>query len=319
MSACERMSGRAFALFAGLLIAMAVAVAAVAAVAATPSTALAEPYQYTIRVWGGNQGTYDGANPAVYKVDAGSTFTLDEGKVTLTGGSQYYVKGFRVSGEDALAIESFTVSEDKDFVVAYGVPGDMVSYTVNFVEYGTGNALANDQGATSRTFYGKQGDKPIVPFEYIPGYRPRYLNITGTLGPEGTNSWTLEYIALTTEEVITVVVDEGGTTGGGATGGAAGGAAGGTTGGTEGTPGGTTPGGTTPGTETIIDIDNPLASGPSSSASGSGSSSSASSGTGSTGGQQGGGLPVVAVIGGIGAAVAAAAAGIVAWLKRRKK
>ena len=278
---------RAF-VIAGLLavmLAFAAAVSHAPQAEATPG----EPYSYTIRVYCGNYGTYNGVNPYVVTVAAGGSFTLDEDAVTVTD-SKYYVKGFRVSGQDDLSLEAITVQKDMDFVVAYGVAGEMVSYTVNFVEYGTGQPLANDEGATSKTFYGKEGDKPIVPFEYVPGYRPRYLNITGTLGPEGTNSWTLEYIAVAAES------DTSGTSGGGTSGSgsdASGGTGGGsstdgttpsdgspsdgtTPGGTDAdgttpdgttpdgttpdgtTPDGTTPDGTEPPTEEIIDVDNPL-------------------------------------------------------------
>ena len=256
-----------------------------------------DPYDYTVRVFGGNDGTYDGADPYVTTVKAGDAIKLDKNAVSVDDGSKYYVKGFRVSGEDSLCSENYTVNEDTDFVVAYGVKGKMVSYTVSFVEYGTGRALTADSGVSSVTFYGKVGDKPVVPYEYITGYRPRYRNITGTLGEEGTNNWTLEYISLTTEETRTETVTTPGTTttvgggnaaggnagagagaaagaaGGNAAGGAAGGnaaggnaaggnAAGGNAAGGN-AAGGNAAGGAAnpPATEEIGDVDNPLASG----------------------------------------------------------
>ena len=266
-------------IFVALVVCALLAVVALAAATAMPSQAFAtksEPYDYTIRVFGGNEGTYDGQ--AIYKttVKAGEEFKLDSTLVAVSN-DKYYAKGFREGGKDELAQEAFTVNKDMDFVVAYGVKGEMVSYTISFVEYGTGNALANDQGATSVTYHGKQGDKPVVAYEYVPGYRPRYLNVTGTLGPEGSNNWELEYIPLATTEVVetttTTTATEGGaaaagTEGGAATGGAAaagtegGAAAGGTEGGaaTGGTEGGAATA-TPPETEQIIDVDNPLAGG----------------------------------------------------------
>ncbi|MDO4890113.1 MAG: hypothetical protein Q3963_02035, partial [Coriobacteriaceae bacterium] len=87
--------------------------------------------------------------------------------------------------------DSVPVYEDLDFVVSYGVKGNMVSYTLHFVERGTGRVLADPV-----TYYGNLGDKPVAAFEYVSGYRPLYRNITGTLGPEGSNDWTFEYVRL---------------------------------------------------------------------------------------------------------------------------
>lgn len=258
-----------------------------------------DPYNYTVRVYGGNEGTY--ASQGVYEttVAAGGEMTLSIEDAVPTD-DKYYVKGFRISGQDGLFDRAtFNVNEDMDFVVAYGVRGDQVAYTLSFVEYGTGRQLADPV-----TYYGNVGDKPVVAYEYIDGYRPRYLNITGTLQESG-NDWTFEYIPATTVAATTEggTTTGGTTTGGTATGGTATGgtatggtatggtatggtATGGTAaGGTEGTAaggtatGGTAAGGTAAGgaagaagtegtaiatepqTEEIRDIDNPLASG----------------------------------------------------------
>lgn len=249
--------------FVALVACVLLAATALAAMAA-PSQAYAEgdgPYKYTIRVFGGNEGTYDGAEVFETTVDAGSSYSLDRGLASVSN-DKYYVKGFRISGQDELAKEAFTVDKDMDFVVAYGVTGEMVSYTVSFVEYGTGNPLTADSGVSSVTFTGKVGDKPIVPYEYVTGYRPRYLNITGTLKEDG-NNWTLEYIPLTAGETVVTETTEGTAEGGAAAGGAAagtaeGGAAGGAAAGTEDAAGGASA--TPPETEEIGDVDNPLVS-----------------------------------------------------------
>ena len=169
-----------------------VALVAALAFSVLPAYATAgDPYTYTVRVFGGNEGTYAGQEMYETTVAAGGEMKLniDDAKAT---NDKYYVKGFRVSGHDELFDRaSFTVNEDMDFVVAYGVSHDQVSYTLNFVEYGTGRQLADPV-----TYYGNAGDKPVVAYEYIDGYRPRYLNITGTL-QEGGNSWTFEYIPAT--------------------------------------------------------------------------------------------------------------------------
>ncbi len=199
-TACART--RALAGVAALLLAA--FVAAVLCMAAAPSQAYA--YQYTVRVLGGNEGTVGASTVQMQnddtklgtvkdgivslQVDKGDFVKLDTGSVTLNDGSKYYVKGFRLSGQDAQHATSFAVIEDMDFVVSYGVQGDMVPYTLHFVEYQTGEVLADPI-----TYYGNVGDKPVASFEYIPGYRPLYRNITGTLAASG-NDFTFEYVAL---------------------------------------------------------------------------------------------------------------------------
>ena len=135
---------------------------------------------------------------------------------------------------------SFEVTGDQEYVVAYGIKGDQVAYTINYQD-ANGNKLADSQ-----TFYGNVGDKPVVAYTYIDGYTPEYRNLTKTLSANAAeNVFTFNYlpyetvtvttpgqtITNTTEQTVTV---PGGTTT--------------TTGGTTGTTGGTT--GTTGGTGT---------------------------------------------------------------------
>ena len=135
---------------------------------------------------------------------------------------------------------SFEVTGDQEYVVAYGIKGDQVAYTINYQD-ANGNKLADSQ-----TFYGNVGDKPVVAYTYIDGYTPEYRNLTKTLSVNAAeNVFTFNYlpyetvtvttpgqtITNTTEQTVTV---PGGTTT--------------TTGGTTGTTGGTT--GTTGGTGT---------------------------------------------------------------------
>ena len=142
---------------------------------------------------------------------------------------------------------SFEVTGDQEYVVAYGIKGNQVAYTINYQD-ANGNKLADSQ-----TFYGNVGDKPVVAYTYIDGYTPEYRNLTKTLSANAAeNVFTFNYlpyetvtvttpgqtITNTTEQTVTV---PGGTTT--TTGGTTG-----TTGGTTGTTGGTT--GTTGGTGT---------------------------------------------------------------------
>ena len=65
---------------------------------------------------------------------------------------------------------TFQVDGDRDFVVAYGIKGDMVAYTVNYQD-AAGNALLE-----SDTYYGNPGERQYVSSRYVDGYVPQALN-----------------------------------------------------------------------------------------------------------------------------------------------
>lgn len=213
----------------------------------------ADEYGYTVTVSAGNKGTINGADKDVSTdLAKGSTVTLNINDVQVTD-SKYYVKGFRLSGrdnEEALAAPSFTVTGDADYVVAYGVKGNMVAYTVNYLD-ADGNTLA-----PSSTFYGNVGDKPVVAYQYIENYVPQALALTKTLSAnEAENVFDFIYTpgesgtVIETTTTVTTVVGAPATTGG--TAGAAGGTgAAGEAGTTEGT-------GETPETEGGGTVENP--------------------------------------------------------------
>lgn len=221
--------------------------------ASAMSVMAAEPYTYKITLSAGNKGTIGGQSK-IEQADlaAGSTVTFNLNDIQVTD-DKYYVKGIRLSGRDndeALAAPAFTIDGDADYVVAYGIKGNMVAYTVNYQD-ASGNALAESQ-----TFYGNIGDKPVVAYRYIENYIPDALALTKTLSDnESENVFTFTYtpgatdrIVETTTTVTTTVPGTATPTGAAGTTGTAGttGAAGGTTaGGT--TAGGTTTGGTTTG------------------------------------------------------------------------
>ncbi len=227
--------------------------------ASAMSVMAAEPYTYKITLSAGNKGTIGGQSK-IEQADlaAGSTVTFNLNDIQVTD-DKYYVKGIRLSGRDndeALAAPAFTIDGDADYVVAYGIKGNMVAYTVNYQD-ASGNALAESQ-----TFYGNIGDKPVVAYRYIENYIPDALALTKTLSDnESENVFTFTYtpgatdrIVETTTTVTTTVpgtatpTGAAGTTGTAGTTGAAGGttASGTTAGGT--TTGGTTTGGTAGGT-----------------------------------------------------------------------
>lgn len=168
------------------------------AMLATSTPAIAEDYQYTIRVFPGNRGMLP-SDPVVVTVPKGGDIDLYQVATADITDAKYVQTGFRMSGQDTLYGNGRVngVTEDMDFVIAYGVEADVVAYTLQFVEYGTGRELAEP-----KTYYGKDGDKPVAAYEHIAGYRPRYLAITGTLHKDEENVWTFEYVPLGNGETI---------------------------------------------------------------------------------------------------------------------
>ena len=302
--------------FGRTLCALALATATCGALA-TP--AFAGPIkEYTVRVYAGNEGTVNGKSVDQTTVSA-TTPSQDPGRVNLrtqfpaevNDNSKYYVKGYRISGKDSNdqsfennhvsysddssymndpydgLVADVPITESTDFIVAYGVRGNMENVTIRFVVQGTGQELG------TRTVEGKVGDRIVEGYEYFDNYRPLYRNITGTVKDSSTdanaNVWTLEYVPVTsatstttteggtTTTVTTVTGGGGGTTTTTVTGGGGGGTDnGGTTttttdnGGDTGDNGGnggnggnastTTTVQEPPATQEILDVDNPLAS-----------------------------------------------------------
>lgn len=214
-----------------------------------------ESYTYTVTFHAGNHGVFpegryteflsvigasgnvegwqaeraaDGRTITVSGIPAGAQVSYDAaaaGAVELTEGGRYYVLGVRRSGYDNAEVGNMlTVSRDLDYVAAYGVPGDMTNYRVNY-EDEAGNTLAE-----SRIYSGKVGDRPVAAYRYIEGYRPQAYNLTKTLSKNETeNVFTFVYTRVRTG---------GGSGGGGGTAGdAGGGAAAGTPDAGTGTPG----------------------------------------------------------------------------------
>lgn len=156
------------------------------------------PYTYTVRIFAGAQGTINGQEVLVFSNLAPNTrvnFDLDS--VGLTNGDKYYVKGIRESGRDnnTVSTPSILVSGDVDYVVAYGLLGSSVAYTVRYVDE-EGNELA-----PADTYYGNVGDKPVVSYAYIEGYQPQAYNLTRTLSENAAdNVFTFTYTRVETGE-----------------------------------------------------------------------------------------------------------------------
>jgi len=153
--------------------------------------AFAAKYTYTVRVFAGAQGTVDGGEVVTFSdLKYGDRVTFDINRVALHNDSKYYVRGIRESGRDnaTVAAPSILVTGDIDYVVAYGIRGSTVAYTVNYQDV-EGNTLL-----PSETYYGNVGDKPVVAFRYVEGYQPKAYNLTKTLSENAAdNIFTFYY------------------------------------------------------------------------------------------------------------------------------
>lgn len=202
MRRMKKMERRNFFMRVGAVL---IAVCMIAALA-IPAFAADATYSYTVRIFPGDKGTVDGGkDPIVKVVEPGYSWSasdFDYGSRAASDTDKYYVRGLREAGRDNnttnnLINPAFTVDQDIDLVVAYGVKGSDVEYTINYVDYASGAELME-----SRTYHGNVGDKPAVAYLYIEGYVPQYENITGTLAADpAKNVWTFYYIDADDESV----------------------------------------------------------------------------------------------------------------------
>ena len=175
-------------------------------------------YKYEVTVYAGNQGafadasavrvedpgaviTQNGDKIVVSNITPGTHISIDaaaQGKVSVTN-EKYYVKGVRISGRDNSEYNNpgFAVDSDVEYVVAYGIAGNLVSYTVRY-EDESGKELAPEA-----TYYGNVGDKPILAYTFVDGYEPQTYNLTKTLSENAAeNVFTFVYRPVQTEVII---------------------------------------------------------------------------------------------------------------------
>ena len=180
------------------------------------------PYKYTVTVNSGIQGVYTNGSQTGKTVSKqyapGETVYIsindkaNNNYVTLNNDvkDKYYVKGFRVSGHDAGDLKTsenettgftsltFNASCDVSYTAVYGLAGDLVKYTVNYIDKDSGAAVA-----TSDEYYGMPGDKPVVSYRYVKGYMPSVFSMRKTLSAdESENVFTFEYEEANAENTI---------------------------------------------------------------------------------------------------------------------
>ena len=142
-----------------------------------------EEYSYTVTVYSGGQGTFEGGKKELtYPVSYGESFTIDINELPeiTVSDEKYSPWGLRVSGRDdhdnkVIQSETITVTEDIAYVVAYGIKNNLAEYTVQYLDT-DGNPLLQEA-----TYYGTIGDKPVVSFRFIENYLPDAYNKTKTI------------------------------------------------------------------------------------------------------------------------------------------
>ncbi len=168
---------------------------AAGSIAVTAAAAEKKEYTYTVRFFSGARGTFGGKELVTFKnLKEGDRVSFRQADVTLEKGSKYYIKGIRESERDNNTVSSqssFVVTGDQDYVVAYGIKGNSVGYTVRYVDT-DGRQLLPDE-----TYYGNIGDRPVIAYQYVENYRPQAYNLTGTLKEnEAENVFTFTYTAI---------------------------------------------------------------------------------------------------------------------------
>jgi hypothetical protein len=195
-----------------------------------PSPAFAVDRQYTERIYSGNVGAINGTVNGVYideNVNYGDTITIVQGEsgdyyktadgtqIAITADEEYFVKGLKESGKEKFST-GYDVKRDQDYVVAYGIKGQRVQYTVQYLLWGSNTKLASDAH-----FYAEIGDSPVTSYIYIDGY-VNYRRSTKVLTdkPE-ENILFVYYTKPGTPTTTTTTVVEGGGGGGAAVAGGA--------------------------------------------------------------------------------------------------
>ncbi len=195
-----------------------------------------QPYTYTVTISAGMRGTFNeytlDSITVVGKSEQQIVKTLNEDQTVITISNlqygdrlivdfaireeknpititqtKYNNKGIRKSGHDndeASINSSIKVTKDEDYVVAYGIAGDMVAYTVYYV-----NAETRENLLEPQVYYGNIGEKPVVPYQYVEGYLPQAYNLTKTLSENADeNVFEFRYTAIppVETEIITETV-----------------------------------------------------------------------------------------------------------------
>lgn len=207
------------------------------------TTFAADGYTYTVRVYAGDPKigaltgggvtvapgsgasvNYSGDCVVVSGLQYGDTIYIRAQDAVKAVDERYYVRGIAQAGreESEAAQGTFTVDGNRDFVAAYGIKGDMVAYTVNYLDANGNTLLPSD------TYYGNPGERQYVSSRYVDGYVPQAYNLVKTLSTnEAENVFNFTYTTAAPGTVTPPAAEGGADTAGTAGADAAAGAAGG--------------------------------------------------------------------------------------------
>ena len=185
---------------------------AVAFILSVPTIASADrkTTDYYVRVFAGDQGSFSGQQgnqtPVIIQGsynDTSKSFALDS-NLTINDPEKYVAIGLREAGKDNnTAIGKNTsgsvsipqITKDIDYVVAYAIPGQVTTYTVQYLDYNTGDDLSSrvvrETGETIDSithFYGIIGATITVAHRYIEGYTPRFDGTRKTLSADASEN-----------------------------------------------------------------------------------------------------------------------------------
>lgn len=173
------------------------------------TTFAADGYTYTVKVYAGDPKigaltgggvtvasgsgasvNYSGDCVVVSGLQYGDTIYIRAQDAVKAVDERYYVRGIAQAGreESEAAQGTFTVDGNRDFVAAYGIKGDMVAYTVNYLDANGNTLLPSD------TYYGNPGERQYVSSRYVDGYVPQAYNLVKTLSTnEAENVFNFTY------------------------------------------------------------------------------------------------------------------------------
>ena len=118
---------------------------------------------------------------------------------------RYYCNNeYHISGIEG-AVEAQEIKEDMIFVATYRIKGDLVGYTVHYVDE-SGAMLLPDS-----TFHGNIGEEAVLAYKYVDGYIPNTYSQAHVLSDDpGKNVFTFTYRrAEAGEGGTTIVYEEG--------------------------------------------------------------------------------------------------------------